>query len=59
MSDPTGAPRAYNPDAFAQVVGLGRTTVYQLIRDGQIRSIKIGRRRLIPAEEVDRLLANA
>jgi excisionase family DNA binding protein len=59
MSDALPAPRAYNPDAFAQVVGLGRTTIYQLIRDGQIRSIKVGRRRLIPAEEVDRLLANA
>jgi excisionase family DNA binding protein len=59
MSEIPTAPRAYNPDAFAKVVGLGRTTVYELIRRGEIRSIKIGRRRLIPAEEVDRLLALA
>jgi excisionase family DNA binding protein len=58
MSDALSATRAYNPDAFAKVVGLGRTTVYELIRRGEIRSIKIGRRRLIPAVEVDRLLAN-
>jgi excisionase family DNA binding protein len=30
-------------------LGVGRTTVYELLSAGQIRSVKVGRRRLIPA----------
>lgn len=30
-------------------LGVGRTTVYELITAGEIRSVKVGRRRLIPA----------
>ena len=29
---------------------LGRTTVYDLIRSGELASVSIGRRRLIPAD---------
>jgi excisionase family DNA binding protein len=50
---------AYSPDDFARRIGLGRTTTYRLIRDGELRSIKVGRRRLIPADEIRRLLSAA
>lgn len=59
VADTTCTPRAFSPDDFAAVVGLGRTTVYKLLRENAIRSITVGRRRLIPAEEIDRLLAQA
>ena len=29
--------------------GLGRTTVYELLKSGDLVSVKVGRRRLIPA----------
>jgi excisionase family DNA binding protein len=51
--------RTYTPDTFAQTLGVGRTTVYALIREGRIRSFKVGRRRLIHTEEMDRFLAEA
>lgn len=40
-------------DAAAQL-GVGRTTLYELIRDGQLRTVKIGRRVLVPRDELAR-----
>jgi excisionase family DNA binding protein len=43
--------------------GLGRTRVFDLIRTGQLKSVKIGRRRLVPdsaiAEYIESLKATA
>ena len=46
--------------AIKQVIhelGISRTALYQLINDGKLRTVKIGRRRLVPAEAVDELVA--
>lgn len=37
--------------------GLGRTTVYGLMTNGDLRSVKIGRRRLVRSEDLDAFLA--
>jgi excisionase family DNA binding protein len=47
---------------FCRVSGLGRSTTYELIDDGQLKSIKVGKRRLIVLASykqmvVDRLAA--
>lgn len=43
----------------AQALGVGRSTMYGLIRDGAVASVRIGRLRRVPAESlveyVDRL----
>lgn len=48
------------PDS-ARVLGVGRTKVFELIATGQLASVRIGRRRLIPVEALrdlaDRLVA--
>ena len=48
------------PEA-AERLRCGRTHVFHLIKTGELRSVRIGRKRLIPASEidayVDRLLA--
>lgn len=36
--------------------GLGRTKLYELINDGMLETVKIGRRRLIKMESLERLL---
>lgn len=36
------------PEA-GQVLGVGRTTVYELVRDGRLATVRLGRRRLVPA----------
>lgn len=47
-----GARIAFSVAETAEATGLGRTTVYQLIRDGRLRSVKIGNRRLVRASDV-------
>jgi excisionase family DNA binding protein len=48
---------AESVEDFAIRAGLGRTTIFRLIKDGQLESIKVGRRRLIPAGAGERLIA--
>jgi len=46
--------------AIKQVIhelGISRTALYQLINDGKLRTVKIGRRRLVPAEAIDELVS--
>ena len=45
-----------NPDRAAERLGLGRTKTYELIRTGELRSLKVGRRRLVPLEAIDEFL---
>jgi excisionase family DNA binding protein len=40
-------------------LGVSRPTVYLMIQRGELRSVKVGRRRLIPASELDRVLSGA
>lgn len=43
-------PLAYRPETAAQAIGVGRTTMYDLLRSGEIESVKVGRSRVIPAD---------
>jgi excisionase family DNA binding protein len=49
-------PRLLSPAEFAARAGIARSTLYQLLGSGAIRSTRVGRRRLIPESEVGRLL---
>ncbi|MCT9931877.1 helix-turn-helix domain-containing protein [Planotetraspora sp. A-T 1434] len=44
------------PDAV-KVLGVGRSTLYDLIRQGRLRSVKQGRTRLIPASAIAEYVA--
>ena len=50
------APLAYRVAQFCKAVGVGKTKFYELVRDGKIRTVVIGGRRLIPADEAQRLV---
>ena len=39
------------------ILGLGRTTIYELIGQGKLKTIKIGRRRLITTDSIRALIA--
>lgn len=44
-------------EEVAQRLGVGRTTAYSLVRNGEIESVHIGRLRRIPKEAVDNYAA--
>jgi excisionase family DNA binding protein len=48
---------AYSPDEVAELLGISRELVHDLLRTGQLRSVKAGRRRLINRRHLDAFLA--
>lgn len=41
----------------AKALGLGRTSIYAMIADGRLEAFKLGRRRLVKADSIPRLIA--
>lgn len=46
-------------DEAADRLKVSRSLIYSQLRSGELRSIRLGRRRLIPAAEVDRIIGEA
>ena len=52
--DGVSAPLLYTPAEAADVLRVCRTTVYALLRSGELKSVVVSkRRRLIPAQSID------
>lgn len=43
------------PEA-GQRIGLGRTKTWELVRSGELESVRVGRRRLIPVDAIDQFV---
>ncbi|MFB6947627.1 helix-turn-helix domain-containing protein [Streptomyces sp. NPDC056930] len=43
----------YRPEEAAELLSIGRSTLYEEIRLGRLQTVRIGRRRLIPTEYID------
>lgn len=50
-------PRLLSIQEAARELGICRTLLYALIKEGKLKSITIGRRRLVPAEAIDEFIA--
>jgi excisionase family DNA binding protein len=48
-------PEFYSPQQFAEVLGASRGFVYVLMDKGLLKNFKLGRKRMIPASEIERL----
>lgn len=48
--------RAFSIPEAARMLGISRATVYRMLKEGQIQTIKIGSRRLVPASSIDDVL---
>ena len=48
VNDRRVAPLLLKPEEAADALGIARTRVYQLMRVGELRSVKIGKLRRIP-----------
>lgn len=55
---PDQARLAYRVDDFCRAIGICRSNFYSQMKDGSIRTVVIGGRRLVPASEVERLLSS-
>jgi excisionase family DNA binding protein len=48
--------QAYRPMKAAKVLGLSRSKIYELLAEGRLESVKIGRARLIKVSSIQALL---
>ncbi len=49
-------PLAVSIKAAAEILGLGRTSIYALIAEGRLEAFKVGRRTLVRVESIKRLV---
>jgi excisionase family DNA binding protein len=47
---------AYRPEEAAEASGLGRSTIFNLLRSGELESLKVGRARLIPVDALRKFI---
>lgn len=50
---------AYKVETTARLLDCSRAFVYKLIAEGRLRTVKIGRSRRVPRQEIERLLGDA
>ena len=50
-------PLAHQIPQACQRIGVARTSIYELIKAGELRSIKVGSRTLIPESELQQFIA--
>ena len=50
-------PLLYPVSEAARMLGIGRTNLYKLMDEGQITSVRIGHRRLVPRSAIDEFIA--
>jgi excisionase family DNA binding protein len=55
--DPPAERLAYSVDEAAQILGLSRDLLYDQMRRGKLRYLKVGRRRLITRQHLEAFLA--
>ncbi len=48
--------RTYDVPDAAKILGIGRNQAYERVRCGDLRSIRMGKRLLIPKVEIERIL---
>ncbi|HEY8616299.1 helix-turn-helix domain-containing protein [Phenylobacterium sp.] len=51
-------PQAYSVKDAAAVSGIGRSTLYKLMKDGRLTVVRVGSRTLIPRQAIEALLSS-
>ena len=54
---PKAMPRLLSIKQATFELGLSRTSTYELIADGKLKTVKIGRRRFVAIEAIDEFIA--
>jgi excisionase family DNA binding protein len=50
------APLLLSPEDAARVLGISRTSLFKLLREGRLPGVHVGRRRLIPAQALQKFV---
>ena len=50
---PTAPRQMLTVEQAAEALGIGRTTMFALIKAGEIETVRIGRLRRVPADQID------
>jgi excisionase family DNA binding protein len=56
LSNSSEEKRAFHVKEAARVYGWSRSTLYKMMKDGTLRTVKVGGRRLIPRDALEALL---
>jgi len=51
--------RAYSPEEVSEILGVSKSHVWKMLRQNELRSTKLGRRRIISSAEIERILGRA
>ena len=46
----------YTIEEAAEILGIGRSSAYQAVRSGEIPTVRVGRRLLVPRAALERML---
>lgn len=49
--------RAFSIPETAEALGVSRTSIYELMNQGELRSFHVGRRRFVPRDQVDQFIS--
>lgn len=50
--------RLHSVEAVMERLGIGRSKTYEVLGSGQLRSVKVGRRRLVPESAIVEFIQN-
>ena len=59
MNNPVTKPLSVSIDDCCKIIGVRKTTLYKLAKEGKLHRIKVGRRSLITMESVEALITKA
>lgn len=52
----SNVPKLITVEEAAHLLGVGRTVTYGLIRNGSLKSLQIGKRRLVPTSAIEEFI---
>ena len=55
---PAPAPLSVSVDEAARLIGVGRSKMFALVQSGDVRSVRVGARRLVPTRALEEFLEN-
>lgn len=57
LMTPGPAPKSYPIDGAAKALSVSQATIRRMVGRGELRTVRLGKRLVVPASEIDRLLA--